>query len=161
MGKYVTTTSISNWLPNYLKGNTTTSDTAGTAFFSECIDDAEATTDSAIAKRYALPLTPVPPLLRTITKDIACWRAIRNGFTQEGRVKNVYLDDYNRAMDMLDNLMSGKIQLADTAGSVIATNSSGKFLSSDDTYVPAINQDDEKAWAVDPDKADAITDGRK
>ena len=48
MGKYATTTSIPNLLPQFLAGNTSASDTAGTALFSKHIDRAESRVDSCI-----------------------------------------------------------------------------------------------------------------
>ena len=157
MGFYATTTSLSELIPNFLKQNTTTSDTAGTAMFSRHIDRAESVINSAISRLYILPFivgtttTNVPPILRTLTEDIACYYALRSSYTQDGASKNPYLDAYKSAMDMLADLAKGEIKLADTSGSLVAVRSS-RYLSDKEGYTPIFGLDDENEWKRDPDE---------
>jgi phage gp36-like protein len=158
MGVYATTTSIPDLIPNFLSGNTTTSDTQGTQQFSKHIDRAEATIDGFISTIYPLPFitgtttTNVPPLIRTLTEDIACYYALRSAYTQDGASKNPFYEAYKVAMDTLKEINQGKIKLVDTAGSLIATQATNRYLSNTDTYTPIFGKDDPKEWGRDPDE---------
>src|SRR4051812_26528501 len=114
MGRYATTTSLALLLPGYAEGDTTTVDEVAKNRFSKHIDRAESIVDAAIGRRYSLPFvsegdtttTNVPPVIRTITEDIATYYAMRGSFSQDGKIKNPYLDDYKSAMDMLEQIMA-------------------------------------------------------
>ena len=157
MGSYATTTSLSELIPNFLKQNTTTSDAAGTAMFSRHIDRAESVINSAISRLYSLPFitgtttTNVPPILRTLAEDIACYYALRSAYTQDGASKNPYLDAYKTALDQLEDLAEGEIKLADTSGSLVAVRSS-RYLSDKEGYTPVFGLDDQDQWKRDGDE---------
>lgn len=152
MGDYATTTSISNLLPNYLKGNTTSSDTAGVAVFDAHVTRAEALVNSQLGTRYSLPFTTVPPICRTLTEDIACYYAMRGAFNQDGRTKNPYLDEYKTAMDMLAALGKGEAALVLTDGSQVPAMSADRFKSSTKDFVPVFGLDSASSWRRDPDE---------
>lgn len=160
MGNYATTTSISQILPGYLKSNTTTSDPDGTAIFSRFIDDAEAEINSALANRYSLPFSPVPPLLRSLSGHIAAYYAIRGGFSTEGRSKNEYLSEYNHSMKVIQDLLEGKRKLTYTDGSLVPVNTSNRFMSSTENYTPIFGRDDPRKWERDQDEIDDTSDSR-
>lgn len=154
MGNYATTTSLSELIPNFLRQNTTTSDAAGTSMFSRHITRAESVIDSAISRLYTLPFitgtttTNVPPILRTLAEDIACYYALRSSYTQDGASKNPYVDSYKTALDTLEDLASGKIKLADTSGSLLAVRAS-RYLSDKEGYTPIFGLDNQKQWKRD------------
>lgn len=160
MGSYATTTSISTLIPGFLRGNTTTSDTAGVAIFSAHVDRAEGLVNSYVAARYALPLSPVPPLLRTLTEDIACYYAFRGALSQDGQRKNTYIEEYKQALSVLDDLKKGDVRLAYTDGSLVPVASSSRFLSSSEGYTPVFGKDDPEQWGVDSDESDDLEDAR-
>jgi len=160
MGLYATTTSLSELVPNFLRQNTTTSDTAGTSMFSRHIDRAESVVNSAVSRLYSLPFitgtttTNVPPILRTLSEDIACYYALRSAYTQDGASKNPYVDAYKVAMDTLNDIADGKIKLADTLGSLVAVRPT-RYLSDKEGYTPIFGLDDPNEWKRDEDE---ITD---
>lgn len=163
MGFLATTTSISDLLPNYLVGNTTTSDAAGVAIFSRHIDRAEAFIMSSIINRYdptGWTTTTYPPMLRQLAEDIASYWAIRGASTQDSKILNANLENFKMAFETLSMISEGKLSLAFTNGSLAPSRSSGHFLSSSDGYSPTFNLDTESAWALDEDRSDDIEDGR-
>lgn len=166
MGVYATTTAISELLPNYLVGNTTTSDTAGTNIFSRHIDRAEGVVMAFSGARYdvaglrvATTTTNVPVLLRTLSEDIATWFAARGSYVQDGGQKQQYLDAYDKALTMLMDIRDGKTKLVDTTGAEIAPRSAARYLTSTD-YTHIINLDDPNSWKVDVDQVNSISSGR-
>jgi len=162
MGKYATTTSISQLLPGFLKGNTTTSDTEGTNIFSKHIERAEAKIDSVIASKYDITgftSGSIPPLLTKLTEDIAVYNVIR---ATSYRVddKNEYLDDYAKANESLEKIIKGEINLTYTDGSVVTPISSNRFLSDKSNYTPIFGLDDPQDWKRDDDEIDDQEDAR-
>ncbi len=160
MGAYATTTSISELLPYVLKTNTTTGDSPGTSMFSRHIDRAEGVVNSYISGRYSLPFSAVPPAIRTISEDIACYYFIRATYVQDGERKNEYQDSFKAAIKMLEEVRDGKTQLADTAGSLITQLTTSKYLSSTEGYSATLDEDEPKSWDIDADKSETISDGR-
>lgn len=160
MGLYATTTSISLILPGFLRDNTTTTDAEGTRQFSKHIDRAEGVVNGYVGQRYSLPFSTVPPLIRAITEDIAVYYAIRGALNQDGKVKNVYLDDYKLAMTTLEKISEGDLALFDTAGSALAELSEHQFLSSTEGYDPIFGNDDPPSWQRDADEI-ADTEARR
>jgi len=162
MGLYATTTSISLLLPGFLKGNTTTSDTAGVNIFSHHIDRAESKVNSVITSRYDITgftSGSIPPLLIKLTEDIAVYNVIRaTGYRADD--KNEYLDDYTKANDTLDKLIKGEINLTYTNGSSVAVVSTNRFLSNTKDYTPITGLDDQEDWKRDSDEVDDQSDAR-
>lgn len=159
MGLYATTTSISELLPNYLKSNTTTSDTYGTAVFSRHIDRAEGVVNSFLAARYALPFTTVPPIVRTLSEDLASWFAARGAYAQDSQLRQEYLDRFDDAVDMLREIRDGKLKVALTNGSLVSPQSTSRFLTSTD-YSHVFNLDEPESWGVDADQIDDMENAR-
>lgn len=151
MGIYATTTSISELIPNFLSGNTTTFDMAGTAMFSRHIDRSESVVNTYVTSRYSLPFSPVPPILRTISEDIACYFAVRSAYTQDGQNRNQYFPEYREAMKTLESIRKGDIKLGYTDGSLVAVNTSARYISSTENYTPVFGTDDPENWKVDDD----------
>lgn len=154
MGRYATTTSISELAPMFLRGNTTTSDTAGAALFSRHIDRAEDAINGHLAARYATPFSvgSVPPLVKTWTEDIATYYALRATYTQDGGIQQGYVDAFKRAEDQLLAAAKGDITLVLSDGSLAPTRSSTKLLSSTEGFTPIFGRDDEINWKRDDDE---------
>lgn len=166
MGDYATTTSISELMPRFLSGNTTTSDAALTAVFSRAIDRAESLVKAYAGVRYDVSgfrvgttTTNVPPILRTYAEDIACYYAARAAYAQDGNLKQEYLPDYEQAKEELALVRDGKTGLVYTDGSSVPVRT-GRYLSSTEGYQPVFDMDDEESWEVDPDQLDDIAGER-
>jgi len=160
VGVYATTTSISELLPQYLSGNTTTSDTAGVNIFSRHVDRAEGIINSYVAARYSLPFTTtaVPVILRAIAEDIAGWMSIRGTMLQNSPLGREREQAFDRAWENLKDIQKGELKLTLTDGSEIATRTA-RFLTSTD-YTPIIHLDDPINWSIDIDQARDIAADR-
>lgn len=166
MGVYATTTSISELVPRFLIGNTTTSDTAGTAIFSRHIDRAEGRVMAYASARYDVSgfrvgttTTNVPPLLRSLAEDVASWYAVRGSHVQDGQLKQQYLAEYEDALRVLESIRDGKTALAYTDGSEVPVRS-GMYGSSTEGWAPVFDMDGEGNWKVDPDQLTEIEGNR-
>ena len=158
MGFLATTTSISELLPGYLIGNTTASDTLGTAIFSRHMDRAEGMVMAAMAVFYdtgSFTTTNYPPYMRALAEDITCFFAIRGASTQDGQTQNKNLDEFRPSYDLVQSVLSGEkkdaIPLAYTDGSAVPLKSSVRFLTSTN-YTPIFGKDEPEAWARDSDE---------
>ena len=78
----------------------------------EAIADADGEIDGYLAKRYAVPLAPVPKVINKFSKDIALYNLMsRAGLDEAGREGN-YLTRYNAAIKFLTLVAEGKVSLA-------------------------------------------------
>jgi len=166
MGVYATTTAISELVPGFLRGNTTSSDTAGMNLFSRHIDRAEGIVNAYVTAKYSLPFitatstTNVPTMVRTLSEDIASWYAARAAYAQDGQRRQEYLDRFEGAIKQLEDIRDGKTKLAYTDGSVVPNRSSARMLSTTEGYAHVFNMDDPKNWGVDQDQIDDIEGDR-
>lgn len=162
MGAYATTTSISELAPYLLKGNTTTSDTPGTAMFSRHIDRAEADVNAACALNYSLPFTStaVPPLLRRLAEDLAVKYFMRGSYVQDGQLDQRLIERFATADGDLDDLRKGTLPLTYTDGSLVPRRASGQFLSSTENYTPVMGLDDPDKWERDGDEVTDQSEAR-
>lgn len=75
------------------------------------IEDAGAEIDGYLAKRYPLPLSPVPQVVNKFAKDIAVYNLYsRIGIDESDREKN-YLNRYKAAVRFLELLAEGKVEI--------------------------------------------------
>lgn len=164
MGKYFTTSSISIVLPGFLKSDTTTSDSVGTAIFERAIENTEGYVNSVISRRYdvtAFTTTSIPPLLRKITEDLSIYEVLKKtGYRANER--NEFLDDFKDSKNILEQIAKGEVELTYTDGSTVAINSNevSKLKSSTEDYNATTNLDDETNWEVDGDQLEDIEDER-
>lgn len=154
MGRYATTTSISELVPNFLKGNTTTSDTTGAAIFSRHIDRAEAVIDGYLAARYAVPFTTtsVPTLVRKWAEDIATYNALRATYAQDGQLRQEYVHAFEDSQKQLEAARDGLLLLTLTDGSDAPAKTTVRMLSTTQGYTPIFGRDDEVNWKRDDDE---------
>lgn len=135
--------------------------------FSRHIDRAEGVVNAKVGAYYdpaswtatSASGANVPPLIRTLSEDIASWFALRGGYVQDGQRKEAYLDEYKRALDTLDQITDGKLKLLDTSGSEVGIKTTSRFQSSTE-YAHIFNLDSEENWQVDQDQIDDIENTR-
>lgn len=162
MGSYATTTSFPDLLVNFLKGNTSSSDTAGVAVLTRHINRAEGVVNSYVGARYSLPFTTVPPIIITITEDLTSYYAIRGThFQDSGDQKNSYVDEFKTSMKMLEEIRDGKVKLALTNGSLVSVATGDRFQSSSENYTPVFGMDDPEDWKRDPDEVEDTSSARE
>jgi phage gp36-like protein len=161
---YSTFTSILTVLP----GMPQTSSAAG--YSNACVriakhlTRASALVDAAISKRYSVPLTDSCPVIDAITDDIAAYYSYRSFYSQDNHNKSEYFKDLlDVAMQTLNDIRTGEINIVDSSGNVIDERTSGgsTFVTSNITdYQPFFDVDDSKHWKFDDDLLDSINDKR-
>jgi phage gp36-like protein len=170
MGQYATITSIEVKLPGFIDG-TLDLDSMGSATFSTSIDRAEAEINSRLAAVYALPFSPVPPLIREMAFEMGAYYAILAFSSRDWPNKNEMIEEYKRSFTILDEIvgtygnMTGQIlapvrALVNTDGSVVPRLGT-RIISSSQGYTPIFGLDDPKSWRVDPDLEDVLDAGRQ
>ena len=91
----------------------------------EAIADADGEIDGYLAKRYAVPLAPVPKVINKFSKDIALYNLMsRAGLDEAGREGN-YLTRYNAAIKFLTLGAEGKVSLGTEASDPQAAAAAG------------------------------------
>ena len=121
--------------------------------------------NTTLNKRYTVPFdtgTATPPVIKTISTDLAAFFIMRTLFTKDNQNVNDWVDDLKAmAIDMLKKLENGETALMDVNDVEITSISEGHEISSNTSnYTPIFNIDDEKNWAVDEDHLDDIADER-
>jgi len=163
VGIYATTSSLQTRLVNVVF------DTATTSLAAEMITDAEAEVNKYLSKRYDLSSnyfqtsTSTPPVVRMLTTRLATammWEAMSRG-SKESLARAAQIQKH--IIGNLESIRDYKVDLVDTAGSVISdmSNTSYRVLSNTTNYAPTFNEDDELDWAVDSDKLDDIASERE
>lgn len=83
----------------------------------EAIADADGEIDGYLAKRYAVPLFPVPKIINKLSKDIAIYNLFSRIGIDEGSGEKTYLNRYNAAIKFLTMVAEGKVSIgADVDG---------------------------------------------
>lgn len=160
MGTYATYTSLQTVMIG------TDFDTATTSLSTKMITHAENEVNKYLSKRYDITSfstsTAIPPLVTSITETLSegymYQRMSRSTKEGMGRGKDLI----NQAIDNLKLISDYKMDLVNTAGSVILdmSDTSSRVLCNTDTYSTTFNEDDELNWRIDQDKLDDIDAGR-
>ena len=161
MGNFATTTSFDYLLVRFYKSLSSTTDTFGSAQVSAHIDRAESLVMSSLAARYSMPFTTVPPEVRRISEDIASVYIIRSSNYQDGKEKNQYLENFEKAFYDLKQLSEGARKLTLTNGSLVSQNTAGRFKSSSLNYTPIFGLDDPINWERDSDEIEDQSEARE
>ncbi len=78
----------------------------------EAIQKADDEINAYAATRYTVPFSPVPPLVKTLSVDIAIW----NLYARRGRENETVVKRYERAVALLRDITTGKASLGETPG---------------------------------------------
>jgi len=117
---YSTTTEVRDMIKddalNTIIGDTFIEDvdqreTLVTPIIQAAIDDADGEIDGYLAKRYSVPISPVPKIINKMSKDIAVYNLFsRVGIDESGSEKN-FLNRYNSAVKFLTLVASGTVSI--------------------------------------------------
>ena len=125
---------------------------------------ADGVIDGKCARRFNLPFSPVPPTIRTIAEDYTSYFVYRTFFSQDNQNRTEYLEDLkDDALQMLNDIMDGKIDLVDTAGSAVIERTSevsDRIASNTQDYQPAFDIDEITEQDFDEDYKQAVKDAR-
>lgn len=162
MGNYATTSSISLIVPNFLDGNTTTSDAEGTAIFAKAITRAEDDINSILGARFSTPFTAgsIPPAVITWTEDWATYLALRATAVQDGQLAQVYLDDYKETRALVVSTANGGAALIMSDGSDAPVKAVSRFRSTSKEWFPIFQRDSSRITRRDSDEKSDTRTGR-
>ena len=118
MGRYTSQSAlIPRLMPEYLvaqltQGGDGAADTIDTDVLAEVMEDAEAEVDGYLGVRFSLPLTAVPSVIAGIASRITRYKL----YTTRGGEVEAWLDkDYQRAIEMLEEIRDGQLDVGLTA----------------------------------------------
>jgi phage gp36-like protein len=117
--------------------------------------DAEALVNAKIARHYALPLAVTPPLLETVSTDIAIYYTLaKRLFTQERLNASPWPDRYKEALAILDQIATGQVTLVGTDGSLVAARTDvAEVWTTTQRFTPTFH---EGPWTTQIQDADKI-----
>lgn len=132
------------------------------AEFAEFGGRAESVINAKIAKQYSLPLSQSVPLLETLATDIGCYYVLsRRVFTGEKKNDSEWPDRFKEAMNLLDDVASGKTPLIGADGGIVgARTDQNEAWSSTMDYEPVMTADEPVYQVEDEDRIEDIRDDR-
>lgn len=151
---YCTTTAMQTLLPAATSFNT--------ALASKCITFSEQMINTKLGKRYDISTwaTVTPPIIIELCECIATakyeQRIGRGSKDTSARTER----DLEHCKEILDQLAANKLQIHDTAGSVIASANHPGVKTNTDDYYPTFAEDNPLNWDIDEDKLEDIGDDR-
>lgn len=94
------------------------------------IADADAEIDGYLAKRYAVPFSPVPRILNKLSKDIAIYNLFSRIGIDEGTDQKTFLNRYNAAIKYLTLVAEGTVSIGAESESPASAAAAGFSISS-------------------------------
>lgn len=82
-----------------------------TPIIEAAIEDADGEIDGYLAKRYAVPIAPIPKVINKFSKDIAVYNLFSRVGIDEGSEEKNYLNRYNAAIKFLTLVAEGKVSI--------------------------------------------------
>ena len=119
--------------------------------------------DGKCARRYSLPFSPVPPMIRSISEDMVTAKTMISFYSQDNQNRTEWLDEFDGTMDLLNEIMEGKMDLVDTSGSVVAVRDSQAtdiIQSNHMNHQPFFAEDEPEDWDFSRDLLDDVESNR-
>lgn len=161
---YATATTILTILPGLPQTSTSAGYSSTVSIITSHIGRADSIIDGMLAKRYSVPFSSAPPLVKTISEDIGSAFAYRSFFTQDNYNKSEYFAELiTEAKDLLREIAKGDIDLVDSSGNVISEREDSNVSVCESTtqnFTPTFLEDTSTSWEVSQDKLDLIGDER-
>jgi len=131
--------------------------TVTSAIVSDAIGLADGEINAVLANQYDVPVAGPPPLLVSISTNMAAYYTLRRLFTRDRQNKSDWVDEFkDRATSMLENLMDGKLELVTSSGTTITRNANEEAWSNTMGYTPTFSELDETLAIDDEDKLDDL-----
>ena len=96
----------------------------------EAIGDADAEIDGYLMKRYPVPMSPVPAVIRKYSKDIAVYNLVSRTGINESERENNYLTRYKNAISFLSKVAKGEADIVKEGTDLSMAAATGFQLSS-------------------------------
>jgi len=161
---YSSLTAIQTVLPGLPQTTTASGYSETSLVVGRHITRADSLINGKISKRYSVPIDPTPPLLANLSEDITAYYTYRSFYSQDNLNRLEYFEDLLKlAMDTLEQIREGDIDLVDTAGSLIEeiTEKEGGIVDSNmKDYQPLFDIDDSFDWDFDSELKSEVEDAR-
>jgi len=162
---YSTATSLLIILPGLPQTSTSAGYTSTVEIVDKHILRADNTINGKVSIRYDVSAfsSDVPPLLKTLSEDIASFYSFRSFYGGDNQNINEWIEKYQEALNFLDEIRDAKIDLVDENGNVIPerdTTASTVISSNTKDYQSTFDEDDVLNWKTDQDKLTTIEDNR-
>jgi hypothetical protein len=164
---YSTNTSILILLPGLPQTTTSAGYTSTLALIEDHIARADNVINGKIAKRYDVSgfdtTGSVPPMLITISEDISSFYTYRSLYSSDNQNYNEWMDKFDEAMELLNEIRDGDIDIVNSTGSIIEERTSAtqdKIISSTENYQTFFDIDEPTDWKFDDDRKDEVADER-
>jgi len=120
--------------------------------------------NTRLSKRFSVPFdtgTATPPVIKTISTDLAAYFVMRSLFTKDSQNENDWVDDLKMmALDTLEKIEKGMTKLLDINGEEIEQLEVDDLSSNTQNYTPIFDVDSDLNWAVDSDRLEDINSSR-
>lgn len=163
---YSTATSILIILPGLPQTTTSSGYTATAALIGSHITRADNIINGKIARRYDVGgfVSSAPPLLQTVSEDIASYFSYRSLYSSDNQNFNEWTDKFKDAMTILDEILNGDLDLVDSSGNLISeresTTTNGEVDSNTIDTQSFFDVDEPTEWAFDSDMLDTVAGNR-
>lgn len=129
---------------------------------SESMTDVQAKIDSCLARRYTLPFSSTPPVVKSLTKDLTVVD-IAQRFVQrsnDGEMPEFLIEMRDQANELLDNLQTGSKFLVTASGTLWPSNIPIDEVThiGDGGILPTFTELDSTLQRSDPDNLRSIFD---
>jgi hypothetical protein len=161
-----TATSMLPLLPILQQTNTVKGFSSTVTKLSSHITRAESIVNTHIVRRYDVSGFSAgghPPVLKTLTEDIAAYYYLRPQFTGDNQNDNEWVEKYLDAKEILKDLKEGNCDLIDENNAVISERTDAnedRVESNVEDYTPTFMEDDTLSQKIDSDKISDIADSR-
>lgn len=155
---YSTSTSILSQLPGLPQTSGASGYTSTLSLIASHITRADNLINGKIASRYDVSsfndtTTSIPPLLTSISEDIAAYYTFRSQFSGDNYNINEWVEKYQECIQKLDEIRNGDMDLVDTDHNLIGGSSTTLTIQSNtDTFTPTFDEGPVLDWSVDGDK---------
>ena len=164
MPTYTDPTTVVSEFPIFPQTTSVSRYTETVSLISEKIDRSESVINSYIARRYSVPFPTgaVPPMIETITINLAAYYTLQAKFTKDSHNTNEWVIDlYDKAIKDLELIRNRDIDLVNTAGAIIADKTAdSRITSNTENYAPAPDLDPVTSWSISSSRLDDIASER-
>jgi len=162
MGNYTTNTSVILEFPIFPQTSTVSRYTETSLLITEKIDRAESIINGYLGRRYTVPFSPVPPVVETMSINLAAHYTFVAKFSSDSHNTNDWVTDLKvDVMTQLEDYRDRKMDIVNTDGAVLPEkNADSRVVSNTQSYYPTPDLDTVTSWEIDPDRLDDIKSGR-
>lgn len=162
MGNYTTNTTVISEFPVLPQTTTVSRYTETASLITDKINNAESIINGYLGRRYTVPFSPVPPVVKTMAINLSAHYTFVAKFSSDSHNTNDWVTDLKiDVMAQLEDYRDRKMDIVNTAGTIIAEkNADSRVISNTQGYAPTADLDTVTSWSISSSRLDDIEDGR-